>query len=49
MCFPMYGTVIAFFASINKKIIINCAMTNKMVWNERMGPFKHVLIIKDKI
>ena len=42
MCFPMYGTVFAFFALINKKIIINCVMTNKIVWNERMSPFKHV-------
>ena len=57
MCFPIYGTLSAFFALINKKIInsaffalinkkiINCAMTNKMAWNERMSPFKHVHII----
>ena len=34
---------------INKqKIILNCVMTNNMVWNERMGPFKHVHITKGK-
>ena len=31
--------------SIVQKIIIKCVMTNKMVWNERMSPFKHVHII----
>ena len=35
----------AFFALINKKIIINSVMTSKMVWNERKSPFKHVNII----
>ena len=45
MSFQMYGTVFAFFALINKKIIINCVMTNKMVWNECVSPFKHVHII----
>ena len=36
--------VLHFFALINKKNI-NCVLTNKMVWNERMSPFKHVHII----
>ena len=46
--FPMYGTVFAFFASINKNDFL-CVMTKKMVWNERMSPFKHVHIIQGKI
>ena len=45
MCFPMYGTDFAFLTLINKKIIINCVMTNKMVGNGRMSPFKYVHII----
>ena len=49
MSFSMYGTVFAFFALFIKKIRINCVMTNKMVWNESMSPFKHVHIIKGKI
>ena len=49
MYFPMYGTVFAFFALINKKKIINRQMTKNMVWNERMSPFKHVHIIQSKI
>ena len=35
----------AFFALINKKIIINGVMTNKMAWNESMSIIKHVHII----
>ena len=49
MSFPMFGTVFAFFALINKKIIINRVMAKKMAWNERMRPFKHVHIIQGKI
>ena len=48
MSFPMYGTVFAFFAIISKKKI-NLVMTKKMVWNERMSPFKHVHINQGKI
>ena len=49
MSFPMYGTVFAFFAIINKKKKINRVMTKKMVWNERTSPFKHVHINQGKI
>ena len=45
MSFPMYSTGFAFFALINKKIRINCVMTNKMVGSESISPFKHVHII----
>ena len=45
----MYGAVFAFFALIDKKIIINCVMANKIVWNERMSTIKPVHIIKGKI
>ena len=44
MCFPMYGTGFAFFALINKTMN-KSVMKNKMVWNGRMPPFKHVHII----
>ena len=49
MCFPMYDTGFVRFALINKRKIIYCVMTNKMVWSERMSPFKHVHIIMGKI
>ena len=47
MALPMYGTVFAFFALINKKII-NCVMTNEMDRIERMSPVKHIHIIQGK-
>ena len=49
MSFPMYGTVFAFFALINEKIIINRVLTKEMAWNKSMSPFKHVHIIQVKI
>ena len=45
----MYGTVLAVFALINKKIIINCVKTNKMVRIERMSPVKHIHIFQGKL
>ena len=45
LCFQMYSAVLVFFALINKKNIINCVLTNKMVWNERMATIKRVHII----
>ena len=45
LCFQMYGAVLSFFALINRKNIIKCVLTNKMVWNERMAMIKHVHII----
>ena len=44
MYFPMYGTVLRFRLNL-QKIIMNCAMMDKMVWDERMSPFKQVHII----
>ena len=48
MALPIYGTVFAFFALINKKKRIYCVMTNKMDWIERMSPVKHIHIIQGK-
>ena len=45
MSVPMYSTGFAFFPLVNKKIIHNYVMMNKMAWKEHMSPFKHVYII----
>ena len=47
MALPLYGTVFVFLYPLTQ-IIINCVLTNKMVWNERMSPYKHVHIIQSK-
>ena len=47
MALPLYGSVFVFLHSLTQ-IIINCVMTNKMVMNERMSPYKNVHIIQSK-
>ena len=44
--FQSTALFLRFFALINKKIMINNVMTNKMVWNDCTSPFKHVHIIR---
>ena len=48
MALPRYGTIFAFFAFNNKKIIINCEMMNKIVQDERIHPAKFNQIIQGK-
>ena len=48
-CFCVVVVLFLFFFAFINKIIPNCVMMNKMVWNERMSPFEHVHIIKGKI
>ena len=48
MALPMNDTVFAVFALINKNLIINCVMTNKMAQNERTRLVKHIHIIQGK-
>ena len=44
-CVVVVVVVVLFFFALINKIITNCVMMNKMVWNERMSPFEHVHII----
>ena len=43
--FSNVGHCFCVFCINKQKIVINSVMKNKMVWNERTSPFKHVHII----